>query len=43
MYIPSIDQIAEDTIKFHRMVIEKYYPDEGRPDIYILAHSMGCM
>lgn len=43
VYIPSIDQITQDTIKFHRMVIEKFYPNENRPDIYIVAHSMGCM
>ena len=41
VHIPSISTITDDTIKYHRMVLDTFY--EKQPRCFILAHSMGCM
>jgi alpha-beta hydrolase superfamily lysophospholipase len=41
-YVPSIDQITDDTILYHRLILEKFYIGIN-PKIYVVAHSMGAM
>jgi alpha-beta hydrolase superfamily lysophospholipase len=43
IHISSMDQITDDTISYHRMVLDQFYQKTSPPSVNIIAHSMGCM
>lgn len=41
-YVPSVDQITDDTIQFQRMVLDTFYQGQT-PKVFAVAHSLGAM
>lgn len=41
--VPSIETIADDTHRFHKMVHELYAQHSLQTKYFVVAHSLGCM
>ena len=41
--VPSVDEIADDTIEFQKKVMEMYNDIDNPLKVCVIAHSMGCM